>query len=164
MSHRKVFSQGSIPFSWEDSPGISKAAINHHQDCPMVVSPVHSASLSPSSSVPSSMPPVSDVKNIPLPPCTKLEPPRRSISLKGFRWWQEDPFLAAYRECTKDVGNCKLPSERKKSNTAAAGSKLTRRSTTKFMFSCKNSWDVTEDNFVSLSNLPPIPRHRVRGR
>ncbi|KAJ9170533.1 hypothetical protein P3X46_018634 [Hevea brasiliensis] len=164
MSHRKVYSQGSIPFSWEDMPGVSKAI---HQDTGLHVLNLSSSS-SPNTT--SSIPHDSDTsslkvssahqdKKIPLPPCQNLQlPPGRSTSAKVGSW-QEDPFIAAYKECTKNVrnGNKPQPSEKKKNVTGSKGRK------SRLILSCKNSCDVTDDNLVRLSNLPPIPRYRVRG-
>lgn len=137
MSHRKVYSQGSIPFSWEDKPGISKVTTNQEHE----------------------------TMKIPLPPCPS-KPPRRSTSSKDFKW-QEDPFLVAYKECTKTVNNGKLSSSTTtthghdgvKKGCVVIGSKLRK---TKFMFSCKSSCDAREDNFIKLCNLPPLPRHKIR--
>ncbi|KAL9378704.1 hypothetical protein Peur_030039 [Populus x canadensis] len=163
MSHRKVYSQGSIPFSWEDSPGVSKV-IHKEYTTDIGLNAVNISS--PTS--PMLFPHDSDTSykvlgshgiKIPLPPCVsaKIEPPRRSKSVKGFRWWQEDPFLAAYRECTKNARNGKLSSESKKN----VRSKLRK---SRLIFSCKDSCDVQDDNLVMLANLPAIPRDRVRGR
>lgn len=160
MSHRKLYSQGSVPFSWEDSPGVCKVI---YKDCPIDIGPHAINQSSPLS--PMLFPQGSDTPTkvlahgikIPLPPpCPKVEPPRRSTSAKGFRLWHEDPFLAAYKECTKNARNGKLPS-----STKNVESKVRKSS---FFFSCKNSCDIKDDSLVRLSNLPPIPRDRVRGR
>ncbi|CAK7339719.1 unnamed protein product [Dovyalis caffra] len=157
MSHRKVYSQGSIPFSWENSPGVSKVIPQEYPKDKglnaIKISPPTYPILFPDQDSDSSS------KKIPLPPCvsTKIEPPRRSRSAKGFRWWQEDPFLAAYKECTKNARNGKFSSESKKN----VGSKVRKN---RLIFSCKNSCDVQDDNVVRLANLPAIPRERVRGR
>ncbi|TYH28890.1 hypothetical protein ES288_A02G180100v1 [Gossypium darwinii] len=102
MNHRKVHSQGNIPFSWEDKPGVSKSSKVTHYG---------------------------------------------STSLKGLRGWLDDPFLAAYKECTKSgeikTGGSKLPVRKKKIG-----------------FSCKNACDVRDDNLVRLSNLPTLPKRK----
>ncbi|XP_062101576.1 uncharacterized protein LOC133807328 isoform X2 [Humulus lupulus] len=102
MSHRKVYSQGSIPFSWEDKPGISKVATQadlNPRDYRVKALDLTSSASSISIDDPSSA--YSDLKlKIPLPPCPKSQPPSRSNSAKGLKW-QEDPFLLAYKECTK---------------------------------------------------------------
>ncbi|KAA8531539.1 hypothetical protein F0562_006248 [Nyssa sinensis] len=108
MSHRKVVhSQGNVPFSWEDKPGVSKSKITH-QECPtdmelraLIPSPCHS-------DFPLKM---ANGKKIPPPPCP-FPPPSRTSSRKGL-WQQEDPFLAALKECTKGVRSGKMPGESK---------------------------------------------------
>ncbi|GMY11958.1 hypothetical protein FCV25MIE_07197 [Fagus crenata] len=154
MSHRKVHSQGSIPFSWEDKPGICKVT---HQVCPADIRQ-HSLKLTSSQS---STPCLSDGAKvsaqdlkIPLPPCPVLLPPRRSISLKGLRW-QEDPFLVAYKECTKSVKSDTKPSG---ASNKAVVSNIRK---TKSMFWCKNSCEVKEDNILKFPRLPPLPREKI---
>ncbi|KAJ0039859.1 hypothetical protein Pint_27851 [Pistacia integerrima] len=142
MSHRKVHSQGSVPFSWEDKPGVSRIS---REDCSSdkglhAFHLASSTSLAPADSN-TCNPSVTDIK-IPLPPC-----PSQQLGLIG--WWQEDPFLAAYKECTKNA------------RRSSVGSKLPRKKS-KFIFSCKNSCEVREDNLVRLSNLPPLPKERIR--
>lgn len=158
MSHRKVYSQGSIPFSWEDKPGITK--VTNQAECPMDHR-VRPLDLTPSPSSFSNGSKVSsstcnnDLK-IPLPPCPISQPPSRSSSAKGLKW-QEDPFLLAYKECTK-------PQKRGKSTTdhqqKKKGSKVKK---SMFMyFSCKNSCEVSNENFVKLPQLPSLPRHKLQ--
>ncbi|GAV69050.1 hypothetical protein CFOL_v3_12551 [Cephalotus follicularis] len=146
-THRKVHSQGSIPFSWEDKPGVSKIK---HKECPID----RRLNLTSSHDLDKSLVKIP----IPLPPCP-LQTPQRSSSTKlslGRRWWREDPFLAAYKECTKSkMSSGKLGIESKASNGS-----LTRKS--KLIFSCKNSCDATHDNLVRLTNLSPLPKHTIR--
>lgn len=161
--HRKVRSQGSIviPFSWEHSPGISKAA---HQNLER-----RSSSLAPSP--PPTSPPSSGSQGlaqarkdkIPPPPgmaaAAAARVPRRSASLKGFLWREDDPFLTAYKECTKSVDSDESGSdEGKKSNPVKSRWRNKRMS----VFSCKSSCDVRENSFVRMSRLPPLPRDRSR--
>ncbi|KAJ6678824.1 T22J18.15-RELATED [Salix viminalis] len=152
MSHRKIYSQGSIPFSWEDSPGVSKFI--HTVDIGQnAVVNLSSPILFPRDSGTSDkVISGSHGMKIPLPPCASanMEPPRRSKSMKGFRWWQEDPFLAAFKECTKNARNGRLSGESKKQRKS------------RLIFSCKSSCDVQDDNLVKLADLPAIPRDRVR--
>ncbi|KAI3423160.1 uncharacterized protein J3R85_011286, partial [Psidium guajava] len=161
MSHRKVHSHGSIviPFSWEHTPGISKTT---HQNQERRSSSVAL------SQPPTSPPPHSGSRGladerrdkIPPPPgAAAAAAPRRSSSLKGFLWREEDPFLAAYKECTKSTGLVE-PSEGgegKKSGRVKSGWRSKRTS----IFSCKSSCDVRENSFVRLPpRLPPLPRDR----
>ncbi|XVE86963.1 hypothetical protein DITRI_Ditri18aG0077900 [Diplodiscus trichospermus] len=162
MSHRKVHSQGNIPFSWEDKPGISKSFKVTHNDqyCPIDVGfCAHNQTTPADTSESSTKILVHDKKVPPPPPCSIQQPPKRSTSVKGLRWWQEDPFLAAYKVCTKSGGNGKLPSEGRKNG----GSKLLVRKK-RITFSCKDSSDVRDDNLVILSHLPRLPKDRSRGR
>lgn len=158
MNHRKAHSQGSIPFSWEDKPGICKV----NTECPTDIRVrLHALKLKSSQSPPT--PCISDSTTtakvsaqdikIPLPPCPQLQPPRRSNSVKRHRW-QEDPFLVAYKECTKSiVESGKAPSASKK----VVESRLRK---TKSIFSCKNSCEVQEDNTLKFSKLPPLPTEK----
>lgn len=159
MSHRKVRSQGSVPFSWEDSPGVSKAA---HQECPANIG-IYALNLPlppppPPSLPPSNSPPQVSIQNvkIPLPPCPD-QPPLRRTSSKGLWGQEEDPFLAAYKECTKSVESAKKPKESKK------GFGFGRRKC-KFTFSCKHSCEVEDDSWMRLTHLPPLPKVRAKVR
>ncbi|KAI4327317.1 hypothetical protein L6164_019793 [Bauhinia variegata] len=147
MSHRKVHSHGSIPFSWEDKPGVSKTAnrdYSIHVGLGSVDAAVHQKLTTQAAAI-------EDDKKIPLPPCP-LQPPPRSTSGKGLRW-QQDPFLVAYKECTKT-------DKLKKKTLGSANSKVRK---TKSIFSCKASTDAKDDHFVKLPRLPRLPRdHRSR--
>ncbi|XWS45112.1 hypothetical protein CRYUN_Cryun15aG0108800 [Craigia yunnanensis] len=156
MSHRKVHSQANIPFSWEDKPGVSKSSkVTHFDEGLYALNQTPPPSDAGGSSTKIL---VHDKKVPPPPPCSIQLPPKRSTSVKGLRWWQEDPFLAAYKECTKSEGKGKLSSESRKN----CCSKLLIRKK-KITFPCKNSCDVRDDNFVRLSNLPPLPKDRIQG-
>lgn len=119
MSHRKVLSHGNVPFSWEEKPGISKAPLSFN-----------------SSSIAHDF-----VSTIPPPPCRR---PNTNPSAKGIRPEDDnDPFLAAYRECTKSVKIAKF--QRATKGAVVKKSKL-------FNFSCKSfdSCDVRDDGFFKL--------------
>lgn len=120
MNHRRVRSHGYIPFSWEERPGIPKFIIHHKSSSQSDLNIQLSENLV-----------------APPPPCTAPPPPR-----KGFRW-QDDPFLAALKSCSK--GDVFKDKNFSKSRT---------------FFSCKHSCNVVNDNLVNFSKLPPIPKQR----
>ncbi|KAK8973879.1 hypothetical protein V6N11_013036 [Hibiscus sabdariffa] len=143
MSHRKVHSQGSVPFSWEYKPGVSKSSnLSHYDQYSIPTDGPPSTSIVGDSS--SNVMVRDNNKVPPPPPCSIRLPPKRSTSLKGLRWWPDDPFLAAYKECTKSNGGSKLPVRIKK-----------------ISFSCKKSCDVRDDNLVRLSNIPTLAKGRI---
>lgn len=161
MTHRKVHSQGSIPFLWEAKPGISKVT---NQDCAkdyrsQALDLTSSKSSPPSKAQQFSLlsdgsklvPAANDLLKIPPPPCLS-QPPSRSSSAKGLRW-QEDPFLLAYKECTKPVKKGKDNEDNKKRSKVIMKSMF-------MYFSCKNSCEVREDNFMKLTQLPALPRQK----
>ncbi|KDP41585.1 hypothetical protein JCGZ_15992 [Jatropha curcas] len=133
-------SKGNVPFSWEKKPGVSKvnAMINNNQEQDQIVVKL------PPPPCPIESPRVSAHEiSIPLPPCT-FQPPSRSSSRK----W-DDPFLAAYKECTKS-------STRSKAKVAGGSAGFSRSGLRKGMFklSCKSSCSVRDDNLVRVSQLP----------
>ncbi|XVF59224.1 hypothetical protein PTKIN_Ptkin07bG0258500 [Pterospermum kingtungense] len=167
--HRKVHSQGNIPFSWEDKPGVSKSCKVTHCDqyCPIDVGLFALNRTSPPSDTGGNSTKIlvhHDKKVPPPPPCSiQLLHPKRSTSMKGLKWWQEDPFLAAYKECTKSSGgNGKLSSSEGRKNSGSSSKLLVRKK--KISFSCKSSSEVRDDSLVKLCNLPPLPKNRIRGR
>ncbi len=137
MSHSKAHSQGTIPFSWENKPGVSKVT---QQECPIDGDFVLKLPPPPCPSEPAKIS-VHDFQ-IPLPPCA-FQPPSRSSSKKGLRK-QEDPFLAAYMECTKSIRKGKSIK-----NDVGSGFKKNM-----LVFSCKRSCSVRDDSLVRISQLP----------
>nr|DAD41569.1 TPA_asm: hypothetical protein HUJ06_015892 [Nelumbo nucifera] len=143
MSQNDALSaKGSIPFSWENKPGLSKVVTHHDNSAettPDVVKlppPPYYYSGSPKARSPE--------LQIPLPPCPFLPPSAsKSSSRKSLRR-QEDPFLAAYKECTKSVKNSKSYKDSKKD--------FVKKSM--FRLSCKHSCAVRDDSLVKLSHLP----------
>lgn len=126
---RKVHSQRNIPFSWENEPGVSKAAAPPHAPpkLPPPPCPPESSRVS-----------YHDLQ-IPLPPCA-FQPPSRSSSKKGVKKMDDDPFLIAYREVTKSTRKGK-------------GGSVTKKNLS--IFSCKqSSCSVAEDSVVRFSHLP----------
>ena len=186
MSHRKVYSQGNIPFAWEDKPGISKAT---HQDCPksfrvqaLDLTTSSSSSLSSNKQQfnshhhPISVSTTTAMK-IPLPPCPALsQPPSRSSSAKGLKWQdQQDPFLLAFKECTKPVKNGKSHDQLADFDDhqyvhKKKGSRTTkpRKRMFNISFSCKSlsGCDVKNDNnFVTRNGNPQphaLPRNKLQ--
>lgn len=142
-SHPRVYSLSSVPFSWENSPGISKIAPQADE------SPL-SAQESPKSAheIKLPPPPVPDDSpkrpmgrhstHVPLPPCPFQTINNRYAS-KGLRR-DEDPFLAAYMECTKSVKKNKGKGSNYKSSAG-------------WGFSCKQGTGVREDGLVKVSQL-----------
>lgn len=139
MSRSKAHSWGTIPFSWENKPGASKVT---QQECPtkgdfvlkLPPPPCPSSETATTNSV-------HDFQ-IPLPPCA-FHPPSRNSSRKGLRK-QEDPFLAAYKECTKSIRNGKSVK-----NDVGFGFRKNMLD-----FSCKRSCSVQDDSLVRISQLP----------
>ncbi|KAL4582102.1 hypothetical protein LXL04_006642 [Taraxacum kok-saghyz] len=142
MTH-KDNSPTSIPFSWETIPGVPK--------------------LMPSSPAAAS---TGDLKDLaPPPPPPPLQPPppppgslirgsmKRSMSSRVF-WREEDPFLAALKECSKDYNS---KGDLKK-RVGIWGSKS-------FLW-CRCSFDVEEGNLrgraLPLNGGAIIPRERVQ--
>ncbi|KAG5543685.1 hypothetical protein RHGRI_016443 [Rhododendron griersonianum] len=146
MSHKVHSSQGNVPFSWENKPGVTK---KNQDDRPEDSS--HRALKLPPPPCP---PPENNSRSalhhfhdlqVPLPPCG-FRPLSRSESSKGLRR-QDDPFLSAYLECTKS-------SRKGRSNffgggKSGFGSGL-RNSLS--VFSCKNSCSVRDDSMSHSSS------------
>ncbi|KAK4416359.1 hypothetical protein Salat_2461400 [Sesamum alatum] len=146
MSHRKIRSHGSVPFSWEEKPGVPK--FNHQKSSSDMIMSLNALQiLQPDNFI-----------SIPPPPCTS-QPPRRSYSGKG-SWLQDDPFIAALKSCTNSVTN-----DRRNEGLRQKGNVSKRNNSSKSsMFSCKGSCNVENDNLVKLSKLPPIPKERYSRR
>ncbi|KAI3465237.1 hypothetical protein Pfo_021900 [Paulownia fortunei] len=151
MMSSKVHSQGNVPFSWENKPGVSKsaAAVAARQD--------HHHHLAQPKLPPPPCPPDNarvsfhDLQ-IPLPPCA-FQPPSRSSSKKGLKKI-DDPFLIAYKEVTKST-------KKGKSLGANKGDQGLGVMKNMSIFSCKqSSCSVTEDSVVKLSQLPISRSHR----
>ncbi|XP_039009757.1 uncharacterized protein LOC120138323 [Hibiscus syriacus] len=127
-------SQVKVPFSWENKPGICKETGQlqvFEEDCSLQKLPPppcrsESGNIS-----------MHDIE-IPLPPCV-FQPPLRTSSGRSLKKTENDPFLAAYKECTKSTKKGKKD-----------GSGLKRL----FSFSCKRSCSVRDDNIVRVSQLP----------
>ncbi|KAK9166042.1 hypothetical protein Scep_001233 [Stephania cephalantha] len=138
-NNNKVHSHGNVPFSWENKPGISKVANQEDWPTEVLLKLPPPPCLMFSKDGPNNI--VGHELHIPLPPCPFQPATIRSSSRKGPRRHdQDDPFFAAYRECTKSV---KHGGEKKRSG----GSRF-------FSFSCKNSCGVRDEGLVKM----PLPR------
>ncbi|KAL2232690.1 UNVERIFIED_CONTAM: hypothetical protein Sindi_1449000 [Sesamum indicum] len=145
----KIHSQGKVPFSWENKPGVSKEAARQH-DQPHDVEP------------PKLPPPPCPHENgrvpshdlqIPLPPCPFQPAPSRSSSRKGLKKI-DDPFLIAYKEVTKS-------SKKSKALGGSKGDQGFGLMKNMANFSCKqSSCGVAEDSVVRLSQLPISRSHK----
>jgi hypothetical protein len=167
MSHRKSHSHGSIPFSWEDKPGICKTP-NNERPLNSIYQKSSSKILLPSHNFHNiskkNTQEFQDKKiPIPLPPYQTQPPPpphQRSTSMKGIKL-QEDPFLVAYKECTKSDKSCKMQSKNKK----GVGFNFLSLRRNCCIFSCRRSAiDVKDDSYIKLSKLPRLPKHRDPSR
>lgn len=162
MIHRKSQSYsesvGSVPFSWEEKPGISKFSpgCQNKTAGPRIQPPLQKSLSSHFQSPLNMMGCYADNYDMKIsPPPRMTQPPGRSPSTKGL-WGrrQDDPFAAAIKECTKNVTSLGDPSRIKK----YIGSIKNRNQS--IILSCKGSCDVKEGNLVRLVDLPPLPRGR----
>ncbi|XWS14823.1 hypothetical protein CRYUN_Cryun35bG0041700 [Craigia yunnanensis] len=125
MNQSKVHSQGNVPFSWENKPGVCKETSQEDSEVDYFLQ-----KLLPSSYPPESARISSHGIKIPPPPCA-FHPPSRTSSRRGLKRF-DDPFLAAYKECTKSTSKAKLAKK-------DGGSGLKKGM---FNFSCKQSCSV----------------------
>lgn len=149
MSQKKVHSLGKVPFSWEKAPGVCKTSTvaihgaGHELHKTSALIKNLPPPPCPTSHVGHCSPKASSVHDlhIPLPPCPfQAEPISRSSSKKGLNnVRKEDPFLAAYMECTKSKWG-----SRKGMGGLRAGMEV---------LSCKQSCKVREDNLVKVVHL-----------
>nr|GEV39502.1 zinc finger BED domain-containing protein RICESLEEPER 2-like [Tanacetum cinerariifolium] len=119
MTHKQTNSLSSIPFSWETIPGVPK----------VISSPVAAASVAKPEKV-------VETKELVPPPgpqqrCFREPIMKRSVST--IFWREEDPFLVALKECSKDY---KAKSEKKRFVGLRSKS---------FLW-CRCSFDVEEGN------------------
>lgn len=158
MSNSKVHSQGNVPFSWENQPGISKKTYEednqqysrdddgyYYKQLLPPPPPCHPILENPHK-------PKIDLQ-IPLPPCPiqyklKLSRSNSTGSRKGLkRSNDEDPFFAAYKECTK--------TKSRSISTAKSRSITASKSSGFGIFSCKNSCGVKEDSLIRSHHRQP---------
>ncbi|KAL6983034.1 hypothetical protein U1Q18_016426 [Sarracenia purpurea var. burkii] len=100
MSRHKVHSHGAVPFSWEQKPGVSKVA---HKDA---TAEMGCLKLPPPPCPSEIFRGTFHDLQVPLPP-SGFRPPSRSSSRRGMKK-EDDPFLTAYKECTKSTGKSKV--------------------------------------------------------
>lgn len=152
-----------VPFSWENRPGVSKVIARQHQQQEQHDSydgDVDKHHLSPKLPPPpcpegssrrfTTTKVLHDIQ-IPLPPCAfqpPPHPPSRSSSRKGLmmmsmKHHDQDPFLVAFRECTKTSSTRNSTKSQPKNSYKGM-----------FNFSCKRSCSVRDDNLVRVSQLP----------
>lgn len=142
MNRSKTRAPGTIPFSWEYKPGVSKVTQREclgEEDFVLKLPPPPCPSELARFSVHDSQ------IQIPLPPCA-FQPPSRITSKKGLIRKHEDPFLAAYKNCTKSVNGSSTESFKN-------GVKARFRKNM-LVFSCKRSCSIRDDNLLSISQLP----------
>ncbi|XVE55718.1 hypothetical protein DITRI_Ditri03aG0180600 [Diplodiscus trichospermus] len=133
MNQSRVHSQGNVPFSWENRPGVCKETATQEGSNYFVQKQLEPFPCPPESAIIS----IDDIK-IPPPPHCAFHPPSRTSSGRGLKK-SDDPFLAAYKECTK--------SSNKKDGGSGSMKGL-------FNFSCKAFCSVRNDNLVRISQLP----------
>lgn len=160
MSKHKHNISGSpqaVPFSWEHLPGISKITVQMEDENPKPVSvPVHRAMKlrpPPNSSPHVNLKSMAHGLYVPLPPCRFQ--PNQTWNRKGVTRPEEDPFLAAFIECTKSVKEEERPVKvEKKPVRRNSWSRIERLQLGFGFSSCKSSCSVREGNLVKLSKLP----------
>ncbi|CAA2972748.1 Hypothetical predicted protein [Olea europaea subsp. europaea] len=144
----KIYSHGNIPFSWENKPGVSK--VKQQDDNSQMDPQPHAPPPTPLPPPPMQLPENSrasirhDMK-VPLPPCAFQSVPVRSSSRRGLKKI-DDPFLMAYKECTKSSKNDKILTRSIRENQ---GFGLKKNMS---IFSCM-SCSVIENNIVQPSKL-----------
>ncbi|KAK8623437.1 hypothetical protein V6N13_118322 [Hibiscus sabdariffa] len=129
-----------LPFSWENKPGVRKETYQHQQGSQRHYLLQKRLPCVPATASTTS---VHDLKIPPPPPCAHHSITKCS-SRRGFGKKWDDPFLAAYKECTKSSGKVKLAKQ------DGGGSGLMKGL---FNFSCKESCGVRNENLVKISQL-----------
>ncbi|KAJ6678956.1 T22J18.15-RELATED [Salix purpurea] len=151
MSHDDVVqSKANVPFSWEHKPGVSK--VTHQEVRP--VDTWHFRLKLP--------PPPRASKSTRFPSDDNLQALSTSSSSfkKGIRI-QEDPFLRAYKKCTRSPINGRLTRDGK----ADRGMPKTVRKNAGSSLSCKYSCPVAGDNLVRMSQFStPISKSEGTGK
>lgn len=153
MSHHRFHSIGSVPFSWENSPGVSKVAPQHGKDSCTSTETDESLESVDRFQLQPPLDPVDRPRRlvgrqsiyVPLPPC-----PFQGSTNKLYVGRNDDPFLAAYIECTKSMK--KVEGKKKKKESSGWGF---------WRFSCKQGTGVREDGLVKMSADDDSRDHRL---
>ncbi|KAI4316587.1 hypothetical protein L6164_024556 [Bauhinia variegata] len=147
-----VHSPEKIPFSWEKKAGVCK--VDDGESFPREQEMVPKPKLPPPPYTTEGTALNSNIAEfqIPLPPCTFQPPYYRTSSKRGLIWGQEDddPFLTAYKECTKTAKN----SDNKNKKLSKTRGIESRLKASLLIFSCKRSCSVRDNNLVRISQLP----------
>lgn len=167
-SKLQFYSRGTVPFSWENKPGVSK--LSHSKTEPKTEYYFFKDD-------DYTLPPPPRVSfhgdyQLPLPPpCTFQQPISRNSSMKALisnKPETEDPFQVAIRECTKSInkggssgggeavagkGKIKTPSSSSPSPKYNGGFGSGVRSLFESL-SCKRSSSVRDDSLVKVSRVP----------
>ncbi|KAK7310755.1 hypothetical protein RJT34_08466 [Clitoria ternatea] len=133
--------EGKVSFSWEKKPGVAKVTslIPKEQELPPPPCTME-ASIAKN--------PIHDFQiEIPLPPCAFQPPYYRTSSKRGLWVQHDDPFVAAYKECTKSKKHAKM---NKKLTRNGIGSRVKK---SMCFLSCYQSCTVRDNNLVRISYL-----------
>ncbi|KAK7383250.1 hypothetical protein VNO78_28924 [Psophocarpus tetragonolobus] len=140
-----------ITFSWEKKPGVSKVSSTPHGENQVPKQQEFLEKLPP----PPCTPEEANHKNplldyqIPLPPCAFQPPYYRTSSKRGLWVQSKDPFLAAFKECTKNQKGAKVNKKLIKDGIESR----VRKSISFFSISCTRSCTVHDTNLVTISHL-----------
>ncbi|KAL7141543.1 hypothetical protein ABFS83_08G060500 [Erythranthe nasuta] len=159
MSHRRIHSQGNVPFSWEEKPGVPKS--NRHQKSSsdhtcLKIQPVDYPTVTIRCVHPQH-------KNIaPPPPQNACNKARKSLCK---RWKLDDPFVTALKSCSKS--SVDEYSNKGMNKYCGEGWSLKNPINNSSVFSCKYSCDIVvrnDDDVFRFSKLPPIPKQRYSSK
>ncbi|TKY57920.1 hypothetical protein E2542_SST14974 [Spatholobus suberectus] len=149
MSQPRDHSARRITFSWEKKPGVSRVTSTTHGETLIPKEQEFLAKLPPPPCTPEEVTyknPLHDFQ-IPLPPCAFQPPFYRTSSKRGLWVQDKDPFLAAFKECTKNQESAKV---NKKSIKDGIESRV-RKSMS--FFTCSRSCTVHDNSLLRISHL-----------
>ncbi|KAL9666292.1 hypothetical protein QQ045_000620 [Rhodiola kirilowii] len=155
MDEGGVHSQRTtVAFSWENKPGVSKVVATDEEEREdgggYKIVAINKLPLPP---CPSDKPNKfklhqGEPLHVPLPPSAFDQRPLRSLSKRGFKI-EDDPFLMAYKECTKS-------SRSQRKSSSSWSSKSSHVKTLLGYFSCKASSRSVRDG-STVRSPQPIP-------